>query len=225
MGKKGLRASLLIILILLIIAIIAIYNFQPKPKLPPAVKINTKNQPTMGNPNAKVHIVAFEDLKCFNCKRFNNLFFDKIKKRYIDTGKAKYTMINLAFIPGSVPAANAARCLYAQNKNFFFPFVKYVYKNQPPEDQNWATIPTLMQFANHIKGVNKKKLAQCMITNRYVDIINNNFKIAQKIMNPIATPSIYINGRIVEPLNMQRIDTLVSAAKADKKNDQKTKSQ
>lgn len=212
MGKKGLRVSLFVVLILIIIAFLATYHLQPKPKLPKAVQIDTSNQPTIGNPNAKVHIVAFEDLKCFNCKRFNQLFFPIIKKRYINTGIAKYTMITLAFIPNSVPAANAARCIYAQNKSFFFPFVKYVYNHQPPEEKNWATIPTLLHFASNIKGVNEKALAQCMIENRYKNVIHNNLKIAENIMNPVATPSIFVNGRIVSPLNLKRLSTLVETA-------------
>lgn len=216
MSKTGLRITFVIIIIIAIIAIFFATKNRPEPKLPKAVKIDTSNQPTIGNPNAKIKIVAFEDLKCVNCKRYNNTLFPKIKKRYIETSKASYTMINLAFIPGSLPAANAARCLYAQNKKFFFPFVEYVYEHQPPEEQNWATIPTLLQFATQIKGVNKNQLANCLINGKYESVINNNFKIAKKVMGDnVATPSVYVNGRLVMPLNMNRIKTLVKAAKND----------
>ena len=57
-----------------------------------------------------------------------------------------------------MPAANAARCLYKQNPDWFFTFVDYVYQNQPPESEDWATIPRLVQFANVIPGVDAERL-------------------------------------------------------------------
>lgn len=216
MSKPSLRVALMAIIILLLVIIVAFVFLKPADKLPKPVSINTNNQPTIGNPNAKIHIVVFEDLKCRNCARFNTTLLPKIKKKYIDTGIAKYTMINLAFIEGSMPAANTARCLYMQNKQFFFIFIKHIYENQPSETKNWATIPTLMQFSNNIKGVNKKKLEQCVLNNPYTAFINQNLKLARNVMGDrVATPTVYVNGRIVKPLTMHRFETLINAAKKD----------
>lgn len=186
--------------------------------LPKPVPINTANQPTMGNKNTAVRIVAFEDLKCGNCKRYNLNLFPKIKKKFIDTGIAKYTIINLAFVPGSLPAANAARCLYAQKPEYFFRFVKYVYHHQPPETENWATFPTLMKYASQIKGVNQKKLSRCLLKRPYTKFIRNNLKIAEKAMKlifhgQVATPVLFINGIVVKPRSLQRVTTIIDAVK------------
>ncbi|MCB1827806.1 MAG: DsbA family protein [Coxiellaceae bacterium] len=202
------------IIIILAVAIAAAYLLinHPTTKLPKSVSIDTTDQPTMGNLDAKVHIVAFEDLKCHNCMRFSVSLFPTIKKKYIDTGKAKYTMINVAFINGSMPAANAARCLYKQNKKFFFPFIESIYENQPPESENWATIPKLIGFANNIKGVDKKKLSQCIYKSPYTNFINKNLQQAMKIMGGVvATPTVYINGHKVQPLTIKRIDQMMKA--------------
>lgn len=203
-----------VIIVLLLVLIAGVFIFYPRSKveLPRSVHIDTTNQPTIGNATAPVQMVAFEDLKCFNCMRYETTLFSKIKQKYIDTGKARYTFINLAFIPGSMPAANAAQCVYAQNKELFFPFVEYIFSHQPPEEQDWATIPNLIELASHVPGVNKEKFSECLIASPYVDSINNNLNQAIKIMGgEVATPSLFINGRPVEPLTLERVDAMVKA--------------
>ena len=207
---------MIIIVVLVALGIITLLFFQQSQshlKIPKAFTINTSNQPTMGNPRAKVHVVAFEDLKCSNCARFNNTLFPYIKKTYIDTGKAKYTMINLAFIQGSLPAANAARCIYHQKQPLFFSFVKAVYANQPPENEDWANIPKLLDYASKIPGVNTTALTNCLIQTPYEKRIAQNMSIANKVMNDqVATPSIYINGILVRPLSKKRFDLIMKLA-------------
>ncbi len=214
MSKSAIKTIVWIIVLAVIVIAGAAYFFRPTPQLPKPVQIDTQNQPTLGNSNAKVHIVAFEDLKCHNCARFNTLLLPKIKKKYIETGIAKYTVINLAFIDGSMPAANAARCLYAQNPKLFFPYVKKIYFNQPPETQNWATIPNLIKFSAGIKGVNQAAFMKCLLNSPYVGVINHNLMIAEKAMgDTIATPTIYINGVIVRPLTMKHFEAIMQAVR------------
>jgi protein-disulfide isomerase len=205
--------TLMIIVIIIVAAItIGMYLYHPIAKLPPRIVINTSNQPMLGNPKAKINIIAFEDLKCHNCMRYNAEIYPDIEKKYIKTGLANYTVVTLAFIEGSIPAANAARCVYDQNKKAFFTYVKTIYANQPPESQNWATIPTLVAFANNIPGINKNKLSQCIYKSPYTQRINRNLKIAMKAMNQmVATPTLYINGYIVKPLTMKRISNMIKA--------------
>lgn len=217
MSNRWMKFSVIVIFILAIIGVVAAIYFKPKPvSTPSAIQIDTENQPTLGNPNTQIQFVAFEDLKCINCAHFETSLFPKIKKMYIDTGKAKYTLINLAFIEGSVPAANAALCIYAQNKNLFFPFVDYLFSHQPPETENWATIPTLLEFMGHIPGIeklDKDKLIGCLIDNTYSKQIDDNLKMAIATMGGgVATPALYINGMQVIPLTLERIEELVSAA-------------
>ena len=202
---------------LVIVAIVGLFYIKPlliKKHLPKPVVIDTQNQPTLGNAKATVHIVAFEDLKCSNCARFNREMMPYIKKHFINTGVAKYTMINLAFIDGSMPAANAAHCVYMQNEALFFDYTDYIFKHQPPETENWASIPALLNFANQVKGINKKQLAQCIVTSPYDQLIRDNLTQAMKLMdNSVATPMLYINGIIVKPLTKEQINKIVSAVK------------
>lgn len=205
--------TLMIAIILAVIAgviFLIISPTRPKIILPAAVAIDTTNQPVLGNPNAKIHIVAFEDLKCANCMRYNETLFPSINTNYIKTGKANYTMINLAFIQGSLPAANAARCIYTQNHSAFFDYVNYIYAHQPPEDQDWATIPNLMLFATHLSGINADTLAHCLVTMPYVQLFMDNLTLATKVMgNNVSTPAVYINGIKVDPLTWAHAQQII----------------
>jgi protein-disulfide isomerase len=215
MSKRAIRNSMIGIVIIAVIIILCVIYIPggsgSQAALPKAVTINTKDQPVLGNKDAKLNIVAFEDLKCSNCMRYNVTVFPKIFNQYIQPGKANYTMITLAFIPGSMPAANAGRCIYDQNPNAYWNYVKYVYAHQPPENQNWATIPNLMLIASHLKEVNSDKLAQCLVKSPYTETINNNLKILKGIMKPpVGTPAVYINGVKVEPLTIERFQHIAS---------------
>ena len=220
MSKKTIRAIMLII-ILLILGGSVLWYFKYQQQSAHSrgplkvVKIDTNNQPMLGNPNAKNHIVVFEDLKCVACMMYNTQVYPQLKKQYIDTGKANYT-INLAFLPHSDIAATTARCLYQQKPAYFFQFVAYTYHHQGAENDNWTTIPTMQHYASTIKGVNMDKLSQCLIANPYQNFLNNNIKQARKIMGPtVITPSIYINGVLVSPVDMQNINRVFKATAKD----------
>lgn len=216
-NRSYIKIAMLSVIGLVITGIIGLFFLKPilmKKVLPKPVIIDTSHQPLLGNPHAKINIVAFEDLKCVNCARFNIKIMPYLQEHYIKTGEANYTMINLAFINGSLPVANAARCLYEQNKAFFYPFVDYVFQHQPPENENWATIPALLDFASHIEGVNTDQLAQCMIQSPYDQFFQNNMTQAMKLMTGnVATPSVYINGIAVTPVTKAQIQTVIEAVK------------
>lgn len=216
-NNRLIKIVMLSIVALIIIAVFAFYYLEPiltTRSLPTAIAINTENQPTLGNPKAPIHIVAFEDLKCSNCARFNIEMMPFIKKQYIDTGIAKYTMINVAFIPGSMPAANAAHCVYTQNHALYFDYTNYIFDHQPPENQNWTTVPNLLNYASQIKGIDINTLAQCIIKSPYDAFIHANLAQAIKLMhNGVATPTIYINGVIVRPLTKSHINHMMKAMK------------
>ena len=216
-NNSKVKTMMLSIIAVILIGVIGFFFIQPlliEKELPKPVVINTSGQPTLGNPKAKIHMVAFEDLKCSNCARFNVEIMPYIKKEFIDTDRAKYTMINVAFINGSMPAANAAHCVFVQNKKLFFDYTDYIFHHQPPESENWATVPNLLNFASQIKGIDTNALGQCIIQNPYDELIHNNLKLAMQLMGSmVSTPTLYINGIVVRPLTKTQIKRVIEAVK------------
>jgi len=93
---------------------------QPQaPPAPPAkVHIANVSGYMLGRPDAPITIVEFTDLQCPFCNRFATQTFDRLKKDYIDTGKARFISRDypLDFHPQARPAAIASRCAGEQGK-------------------------------------------------------------------------------------------------------------
>ena len=217
-NNSAIKITMISIIAIIVIAVIAIFFIRPmyiEKELPKPVVINTTGQPTIGNPNAKIHLVAFEDLKCSNCARFNVELMPYIKKDLIEKNVATYTLINLAFIEGSMPAANAAHCVYQQSAKLFFEYTDYIFHHQPPETENWATVPNLLNYANDVKGINTTQLSQCLVQSPYDQFMHHNLLQAIKIMpnGIVQTPTLYINGVIVQPLTRKQIERVIEAVK------------
>ncbi|MGD2170065.1 MAG: thioredoxin domain-containing protein, partial [Chlamydiota bacterium] len=96
-------------------------------------KIPCLDNPTIGNPSAKVHLILFEDVSCYNCQVFIRSIFPTIKEKYIDTGKAKITFIPLAFLKGSNVPSNAELCVYNISPDHYYSFAQKLHSS---EDQD-----------------------------------------------------------------------------------------
>lgn len=190
-----------------------------KTDLPPAIEINTEGQPTIGYPNALVHVVVFEEPKCPECKRYNNLIYPTLKRDFIETNKVKYTVITVSFIPDSMPAAVALLCAYHKeklypNSELFFTFLDYMYAHQPKESLNWATIENLQEMAQKASpAINLDKLKNCVEHEAYRVQIAKNTDYGATIMNGrLSTPSMYVDGIRVEEMSHDSISELIKKA-------------
>jgi protein-disulfide isomerase len=74
--------------------------------------------PYLGSKEAPLTIVEFTDFQCPYCNRFFVDTFPRLKKDYIDTGKARFYSVNypLGFHADAFRAAEAARCAADQNR-------------------------------------------------------------------------------------------------------------
>ena len=209
--NKTLVSITLSILAILILGIL-VFNKTHRIELSPVKQINIEGQPTIGQGN--ITIVAFEDMKCSNCKRYDEEIYPYIKSHYIDTGKAQYALIPLAFIQNSMPAGNAALCVYHQKPELFFDYVDYLYQHQPDEALDWATPETLTQFAQQVPGINIPALATCIQNNTYYTQLEQNLGLAGKVMgDTVQTPSLYINGYAITPMTIEQVEKIVSTLK------------
>jgi protein-disulfide isomerase len=199
MSQQSNRRFILVVLIVVILAIIAIFFFRDHngPKTGKTQHIDYAGLPIIGNPKAPNKILAVEDLKCHGCMVYNNLIYPKLKKAFIDTGKASYHVLLVSFLPGSEPAANTALCLYQQKPAYFFSFVHTAYANQPPETVDWATPAKLIQLARTAAPqADFTALSQCMLTNRHGKQAKKNIETGAKLMdNELTTPTLFINGQ------------------------------
>ena len=92
--------------------------------------VDEDDDPFLGDKNAPVTIVSFEDFQCPFCKRAFDQTFPQLKKDYIDTGKVKYVYRDfpLSFHPQANAAAEAAECADDQGK--FWDYHGAIFNNQ-----------------------------------------------------------------------------------------------
>ncbi|MDR3623587.1 MAG: thioredoxin domain-containing protein [Chlamydiales bacterium] len=167
---------------------------------------DVSNQPTIGNLDSKVHVVAFLEPKCPDSKRYNNESFFKLKKEFIDTDKIRYTVIITSFLFKSTVAAEALLCVYHQDAkpraDLFFKYLDYIYQNQLPERKDWATLSMLLTYASHASSeINLPELKKCVESEHYLREVKENTAIGNQLMGHISTPTIFVNGVRVENKN------------------------
>ena len=92
--------------------------------------VDEDDDPFLGDKNAPVTIVSFEDFQCPFCKRAFDQTFPQLKKDYIDTGKVKYVYRDfpLSFHPQANAAAEAAEC--ADEQGQFWDYHSAIFNNQ-----------------------------------------------------------------------------------------------
>ncbi|WP_068471218.1 DsbA family protein [Candidatus Protochlamydia phocaeensis] len=172
---------------------------------PAQTSITIQGQPTIGYPKAPVQVVALLEPKCPDSKRYNNASFPKLEEEFINTNKIRYTVIPVSFLPNSMPAAIALWCVYNQepeypNADLFFKYLNYIYKNQPPERENWATIERLQKFAAATSpAIQLDRLKDCIEMEKYRVQIEKNTAYGNRLMNGhLSTPTIFVEGVKVE---------------------------
>jgi protein-disulfide isomerase len=166
--------------------------------------LNITSQPTIGNPNAKVQVVALLEPKCPDSRRYNLASFPKLKSEFIDTNKISYTVITTSFLKQSMPAAIALLCVYDPdssnpNTDLFFKYLDFIYLVQPPENMNWATTDTLLKYAAvSSPSIDQRKLQSCIENKHYESQVEKNTAYGNKLMGELHTPTIYVNGVKIE---------------------------
>lgn len=193
-----------------------------------AEQIDVSQHPTIGSPQAPVQVVAFLEPKCPDSKRYSNTSFPKLQKEFIDTNKVRYSVITTSFLPQSMPASIALLCVYNQDNHprtdLFFKYLDYIYKNQPPERQNWATIETLERFAaNTSPSINQEQLRNCIVSGHFRGQIRKNTAFGDQLMGHISTPTIFVDGVRVEnkddTIDYDKLKTAIQQALENKQSD------
>lgn len=206
---------LLFVTVALLVALSS-FVYLSRPSLPPAIEINTQGQPTIGYPKALVHVVVFEEPKCSHCSEFNKDVYPAIKQEFIDTNKILYTIVPVSFLPGSMPAAIAALCIYNANPQYpnaglFIKYFDYMYEQQSGESHDWATPENLEAYAKATSpAIDLNQLKNCLDHEAYRIQIEKNTNYGAALMGGrISTPTVYVNGIKVQEVSVEGIRNLI----------------
>jgi len=158
----------------------------------------------LGNPQAAVTIFVFSDYQCPFCGKFFSEAESLIRKNYVETGKAKMVYKDLAFLgPESVAAAQAADCAKDQGK--FWAYHDAIFNIEIKESETLGNNEqtgnlnrdTLKNIASDLK-MNVDEFLSCFDSKKYATEVENDTKEAGSVMDKISTPTIFINGQMIQ---------------------------
>jgi len=134
---------------------------------------------------------------CRWCKRFEDDIFPKLKKDYIDTGKAEFYFFNFAFIgPDSTTAAIATECVYEQNEDAFWKYQKLIFDHQGDERTQWASKTLLVDLANQVPEIDIAKLDKCISSGKYDKEVRDDKNMGVSV-GVQGTPTVFVDGQAV----------------------------
>jgi protein-disulfide isomerase len=209
MRKKIVIASISLMAVMFIGTIAGFLNFAPKsnnmkqdPGDPEAIinKLFTPvsvNASALGDKQANITIVEFADYQCPFCARFHKETQGSLIQNFVETGKVKFLFKDLIVNDrpddkASTLAAVASYCAAEQGK--YWEYNDELYKNSNGENTGWVTKDNLKQFANNIRVPDLMKFSDCVESDKYNTIVNENDLLGKSIGLTSTPTFIFYNG-------------------------------
>ncbi len=146
----------------------------------------------LGNPSAPITIVEFGDYQCHQCYNWYHNTKPAIFENYVDTGKANFVFVDLAFLGRDSPrAAQASYCAEDQGK--YWEYHDILYNSQESKiDNGWANSERLKAFAFSL-GLDMELFENCLDSGKYSKRVQHNIDEAKK-HGVRGTPGFFIVG-------------------------------
>jgi protein-disulfide isomerase len=144
----------------------------------------------IGSDKAPVTIIEYASMTCPHCAHFSETTFPELQKRYIDTGKVRFTL--RAFPLDALAAAGfmLARCA---GKDKYMPIVETLFAKQ----QDWIVkepLPPLKDIAKQF-GIGESEFNECLANQKLLDSIQAVRDHAAQKLGVNSTPTFFVNGK------------------------------
>jgi len=144
----------------------------------------------IGSDQAPVTIIEYASMTCPHCAHFSETTFPELQKRYIDTGKVRYTL--RAFPLDALAAAGfmLARC---GGKDRYMPIVETLFAKQP----EWIVkepLPPLKEIAKQF-GIGEAEFNDCLANQKLLESLQIVRDHAAQKLGVNSTPTFFVNGK------------------------------
>ena len=177
----------------------------PTPTQPNKQQIDLDDDPVLGDKDAPVTIVSFEDYQCPFCKRAFDQTFPQLKSEYIDTGKVKlvYRDYPLSFHPQAQSAAEASEC--ANDQGEFWDYHDALFNNQATLGSDLYT-----KLAGDL-GLDVGQFTECVDSGKFRQEVQDDFSYGSSV-GVSGTPTFFINGiKLVGAQPFQAFKNIIDA--------------
>ena len=164
---------------------------------------------TLGDPKARVKIVEYASLSCPHCAHFNEEVFPTLKAKYIDTGKASYTLKEMLTPPAPVAMAGflIARCA---GPTKYFNVVDQVFRSQDRWDN--GKIKPIFQEIALANGLTQAQFDACLSDEKTQVAMTERVRKAAEDDGIDSTPTVFVNGKLVATPTLPELEAAIAAA-------------
>ena len=171
----------------------------------------TKDDQILGNANAPITIIEYASLTCPHCAHFANEVLPELKKKWIDTGKAKLVLRDYPLDEPALRAAMIARCAPPDR---YYAYIDTFFGSQ----EKWVTARDYRDaLARLVKlgGMSREEFDNCLKNTALENKIVEGRLIASKELDVNSTPTFFINGtRFTGAPTVEEFDKVLSGLAA-----------
>lgn len=178
-------------------------------------QVDVKGQPMLGKETAKVTIIEFGDFKCPACKYFDTTMKPELKKKYFDTGKAKYYFIHTPFhAEESILGGLAGEVVLKNEPNKYWDFHDELFKLQTHNGSvdKWLTMDAIKKAIKTAGIKDEAKIVDAIKSNSEKAAVQKDIELYQK-HNITSTPTIIVDGKaLADPMNIKEVTSAIDKA-------------
>jgi protein-disulfide isomerase len=140
-------------------------------------------------------------MTCPHCAHFSETTFPELQKRYIDTGKVRFTLRAFPLDALSAAGFMLARC---GGKDKYMPIVETLFAKQ----QEWIVKEPLSPLKDIAKqfGIGESEFDACLANQKLLDDIQTVRDNAAQKLGVNSTPTFFVNGKkLVGDLSIDQI--------------------
>ncbi len=168
-------------------------------------------QPALGDAEAPVKLILFENFMCEHCRAFETEVFPALERDFIDTGRVQALYVNLAW--GEEPAGLAglaSECAYRQSSAAFWPYKTRLFERQG----DWNTASDLAALADGIADLDRGALETCVRQGQTQGEVDSDLSVAERV-GVSGTPSVVIGDQGFEAPDYDTLRMAIEAEEAD----------
>lgn len=163
-------------------------------------QISLEGEPVIGDENAPVTLVAYEDFECPVCQQFDSQVYNQLKTEYVDSGQLKIVWKDFPLTrihPWANIAAETQECVYRQDNDAFWAVKDKIFDNQGQLSTSNARSRILDWAAE--EGVNKEDVRACIQSENPSSEVRQDLTEGQSL-GVSGTPTVFINGQRIQGL-------------------------
>ena len=172
---------------------------------------------SIGSADAPVTVIEYASPTCPHCATWNEEVFPEFKKKYVDTGKARY-VLREAMIHGAPDAAifMLARCAGDER---YFRVVDGAMRSLP-ELQATGDVRSWVFRIGQSMGMNDKQIDACITDEKKLQALQTRYDKQMEEFKVTSTPTFIVNGKKMEqpaPPTLAELSAVIDPLLAGKK--------